>query len=54
MPINQSHELQGAYEKPPGWMWIFDVLHRAAHGGDVFFGGEALERAVKFLNRILG
>ena len=52
MPINQSHELQGAYEKQ-GLEVEFDVLHGAAHGGDVFFSGEALDRAVKFLNRHL-
>jgi acetyl esterase/lipase len=50
MPINQSHELQGAYQKL-GLDVDFDVLHGAAHGGDMFFEGEALERAVKFLTR---
>ncbi len=53
MPINQSHELQGAYEKL-GLDVDFDVLHGAAHGGDAFFAGEPLERAVKFLRRTLG
>ena len=33
MPINQSHELQGAYEKT-GLDVYFDVVHGAAHGGD--------------------
>lgn len=53
MPINQSHELQGAYEKL-GLDVDFDVLHGAAHGGDAFFAGEPLERALKFLRRTLG
>jgi acetyl esterase/lipase len=52
MPINQSHELQGAYEKA-GLDVDFDVLHGAAHGGDAFFSGEALERALKFLRRTM-
>jgi acetyl esterase/lipase len=53
MPINQSHELEGAYRKL-GLDVDFDVLHGAAHGGDAFFSGEALERAVRFLRRTLG
>ena len=52
MPINQSHELQGAYEKA-GLDVAFDVVHGAAHGGDVFFAAEHLERAVAFLNRTI-
>ena len=53
MPINQSHELEGAYEKL-GLNVDLDVLHGVAHGGDAFFAGEHLERAVKFLRRVLG
>jgi acetyl esterase/lipase len=53
MPINQSHELHGAYRKL-GLDVDFDVLHGAAHGGDAFFSGEALERAEKFLRRTIG
>lgn len=53
MPINQSHELEGAYRKL-GLDVDLDVLHGVAHGGDAFFTGEALERATKFLNRTLG
>ena len=53
MPINQSHELQGADLKA-GLDVDFEVLHGAAHGGDAFFRGDALERAVKFLRRTLG
>ena len=40
MPINQSHELQGAYEKM-GLDVYFDVVHGAAHGGDQFFARSA-------------
>ena len=53
MPINQSHELQGAYQKA-GLDVDFDVVHGAAHGGQVFFTGEQLDRAVAFLNRTIG
>jgi acetyl esterase/lipase len=53
MPINQSHELQGAYLKA-GLDVDFEVLHGAGHGGEAFFTGEPLERAVKFLLRTLG
>jgi acetyl esterase/lipase len=52
MPINQSHELQGVYEKA-GLDVDFEVLHGVAHGGEAFFSGERLERAVKFLRRTL-
>jgi acetyl esterase/lipase len=53
MPINQSHELQGVYEKM-GLDVSFDVLHGAAHGGDMFFSPERVARAVAFLRRTLG
>src|SRR6185369_16465310 len=45
MPINQAHELQGAYEKL-GLDVAFDVVHGAAHGGNAFLEGEHLERAL--------
>jgi acetyl esterase/lipase len=50
MPINQSHELEGAYRKL-GLDVDFHVLHGAAHGGEAFFAADALERALKFLQR---
>jgi acetyl esterase/lipase len=53
MPINQSHELQGAYQNA-GLDVDFHVVHGAAHGGDVFFTGDRLDRAVAFLNRTIG
>jgi acetyl esterase/lipase len=53
MPINQSHELQGAYEKM-GLDVHFDVVHGAAHGGDLFFSPERVARAVAFVRRTIG
>jgi len=48
MPINQSHELEGAYEKH-GLDVDFFVVHGAAHGGDAFFAPENVERVAGFL-----
>ena len=53
MPINQSHELQGAYEKL-GLDGQLVVVHGAAHAGAVFYEGEQLKRAVEFLHRTIG
>jgi acetyl esterase/lipase len=53
MPINQAHELQGAYERL-GLDVQFDVVHGAAHGGDLFFAPEHLNRALTFLRRTIG
>ncbi len=52
MPINQSHELQGAYEKA-GLDVSFDVVHGAAHGGDAFFSPDRAARALAFLRRTI-
>lgn len=43
MPINQSHELQGVYQRT-GLPVRFDVLHGAAHGGKVFYDDKNLKR----------
>jgi acetyl esterase/lipase len=49
MPINQSHELEGAYERQ-GLKADFVVVHGAAHGGDAFYSPENVERVVTFLS----
>jgi acetyl esterase/lipase len=43
MPINQSHELQGVYQRT-GLPVSFDVLHGAAHGGKAFYDDKNLKR----------
>ena len=53
MPINQSHELEGAYEKH-GLDVYFDVVHGAVHGGDEFYAPEHRDRMVAFLRRTIG
>jgi len=49
MPINQSHELEGAYEKQ-GLDVDFIVVHDAGHGGDEFYAPAHLDRLVTFLD----
>lgn len=53
MPINQAHELEGAYEKA-GVDVAFSVVHGAAHGGDAFYAPEHLDKALAFLRRTVG
>jgi len=53
MPINQSHELEGRYERL-GLDVSFDVVHDAAHGGQAFFEDPHLARALEFLDRTIG
>jgi dipeptidyl aminopeptidase/acylaminoacyl peptidase len=53
MPINQSHELQGAYAKL-GLDVAFTVVHGSAHGGQAFYSGANLDRAVAFIRRTVG
>ena len=52
VPINQSHELVGAYERH-GLNAEFKVVHGAAHGGRVYYDAEHLEKAASFLRPIL-
>ena len=52
MPINQSHELEGAYEKQ-GLQVDFIVVHGAAHGGDGFDSPQIVERVAAFLGEQL-
>jgi acetyl esterase/lipase len=49
MPINQSHELEGAY-KAQGLAAEFIVVHGAAHGGDAFYSPDNVARVAKFLS----
>lgn len=51
-PINQSHELQGAYEKF-GRPVEFVVVHGAAHGGEIFFDDIRIKIVADFLGRCL-
>ncbi len=53
MPINQAHELQGAYEAE-GLRARLKVLHGAAHGGKVFYGPAQMALAREFLRENLG
>jgi dipeptidyl aminopeptidase/acylaminoacyl peptidase len=53
MPINQAHELVGAY-KQLGLDVTFDVVHGAAHGGRAFHRDDHLTGALEFLSRTIG
>jgi acetyl esterase/lipase len=53
MPINQSHQLMGAY-RSRGLDGELRVVHGAAHGGDEFYSPEHLSAALDFLRRTLG
>jgi acetyl esterase/lipase len=50
MPINQSHELDGAYEAL-GLDVRFEVVHGARHGGEAFFDEERSTLVLAFLDR---
>lgn len=50
MPINQSHELCGAYKKVNAPVQ-FEVVHGAAHGGAAFYAAEQLGLVKDFLRR---
>ena len=52
VPINQSHELHGAY-KERGLTVHFEVVHGAAHGGPAFFDSERQELVRLFLEEAL-
>jgi len=52
MPINQSHELHGAYQSA-GLEVHFEVVHGAAHGGAAFFDAERNALALAFLDKHL-
>ncbi len=48
MPINQSHELHGAYSRA-GCSSTFHVVYGGAHGGDGFYESEMIEMVSDFL-----
>lgn len=50
MPINQGHELEGAYKRL-GLDVQFITVYGASHGGDVFFQSDHLKHALEFLQR---
>lgn len=52
MPINQSHELQHAYEQA-GAVVQFDVVHGGAHSGPAFWDEERSALVRKFLDENL-
>ena len=52
MPINQSHEIDGAYEAA-GLDVAFEVVHGAVHGGPQFFDDRRTALVVDFLDRTL-
>jgi len=51
MPINQSHELAGAYTKA-GAKVQFEVVYGAAHGGPLFYDQERSKTLLRFLQSI--
>jgi len=48
MPINQSHELHGAYQNVKARVQL-EVVHGAAHGGAAFYDAERLSLIKRFL-----
>lgn len=52
MPINQAHEMVGAYQKA-GLRTDFEVVHGGAHGGKLFYTGEQMDQVAGFLSAAL-
>ena len=52
MPINQSHELEGAYERA-GLEAKLIVVHGAGHGGGAFYDAERTKLVAAFLDEHL-
>lgn len=52
MPVNQSLELWVEYEKK-GATTHLQIVHQAAHGGDVFYDHQHLHRVAEFLQKHL-
>ena len=52
VPINQSHELVGAYEKAGiGEKVTLEVIYGGAHGGGEFYDAERIELVAEFLKK---
>ena len=49
MPINQSHELDGAYQRA-GAKVDFHVIHGGAHGGEGFYESDMIQHVHAFLS----
>ena len=52
MPINQSHELEGAYQDL-GLQVSLEVIHGAAHGGKAFYDADRMQLVMAFLKQHL-
>jgi len=50
MPVNQALELEGAYQKAGAPVQL-EIVHGAAHGGEMFYDEEHLNVVRKFLKR---
>jgi hypothetical protein len=53
MPINQAHDLEGAYAKLKLDARLV-VVHGAAHGGEAFYAADNLHAVMAFLRRTVG
>jgi acetyl esterase/lipase len=52
MPINQAHEMIGAYKKQ-GLSAELEVVYGGVHGGKLFYTPEQLDQVARFLNAAL-
>jgi dipeptidyl aminopeptidase/acylaminoacyl peptidase len=52
MPINQAHELIGAYQKQ-GASSRLEVVYGGGHGGKLFYTPEQMQQVAEFLAPIL-
>jgi acetyl esterase/lipase len=53
MPINQAHEIIGAYKKQ-GLPATLEVVYGGAHGGKLFYTPEQMQQVADFLSLSLG
>lgn len=52
MPINQAHEMAGAYKKL-GLPITLEVIHGGAHGGKLFYTPDQMTEVAEFLGKVL-